>query len=425
MGEPNTTVTFAIIAGLIACSGFFSGSETALMAGSKAKLHALEKDGNKAAKRVLKLIENPDVLLSTILLGNNLVNILSSALATGLALHLYGDAGIALATLVMTIVVLVFAEILPKSIASRKPEPLAMLVSLPMSFIVKVLRPLTLILQGINYGFIRALGFKDSGETFDEHDVRGAIGMGLEHGVLDDGEQRMLDSILDLDGMTVEDVMIHRSNIDAISATASKDELIEAFSNSDFSRLPVYVDDEDNIVGVIHVREFYNALHKAEKDGETFEPSSVIKQAYFVPMTASIDDQLLEFKRLRTHLALVVDEYGDLQGLVTLEDILEEIVGDIVDEFDTHENLYKAQSDGSIVVSGTLTVRDANRELDWQLPADDAVTLAGLVIEELGRIPNVGEEVHAYGVTFRIMAKKRQAIVRMLATPNADETENE
>ncbi len=423
MSDPNVTMTFATIAGLIACSGFFSGSETALMSASKAKLHALEKDGNKAAKRVIQLTENPDVLLSTILLGNNLVNILSASLATKLALDLYGDAGIAFATMIMTVVVLIFAEILPKSIASRKAETFGMLVSIPMLFIVKTLRPMTLVLQGINFSIIRALGFKGDGDSFDERDVRGAIGMGLEHGVLDDGEQRMLDSILDLDDMVVEDVMVHRSSIDAISATCTTEELIDAFAETDYSRLPVYLDDEDNIVGVIHVREFYNALHTAQKNGTPFDPNSVMKKPYFVPMTASIDDQLLEFKRLRTHLALVVDEYGDLQGLVTLEDILEEIVGDIVDEFDTHENLYKAQSDGSFVVSGTLTVRDANRELDWELPADDAVTLAGLVIEELGRIPNVGEEVTAYGMTFRIMAKKRQAIVRMLAKVNPKEAD--
>jgi Mg2+/Co2+ transporter CorB len=424
MSDPNITMTFATIAGLIACSGFFSGSETALMSGSKAKLHALDKDGNNAARRVLKLTNNPDVLLSTILLGNNLVNILSSALATKLALDLYGDPGIAFATMVMTIIVLIFAEILPKSIASRKPEPLGMAVSIPMSILVVALRPLTLILQGINFGFIRALGFKDDGESFDEHDVRGAIGMGLEHGVLDGGEQRMLDSILDLDAMTVEDVMIHRSNIDGIEASSTVEEFTQAFSESDYSRLPVYQDDEDNIIGVIHVREFYNAMHKAQKEGTEFDPKSMMKNPYFVPMTAAIDDQLLEFKRLRTHLALVVDEYGDLQGLVTLEDILEEIVGDIVDEFDTHENLYRTQEDGSVIVAGTLTVRDANRELDWELPADDAVTLAGLVIEELGRIPNVGEEVITSGMTFRILAKKRQAIVRMLAKVNPKEADN-
>lgn len=418
MNDPETLIMLGVILLLLICSAFFSGSETALMSSSKPKLHKMEKEGNSKAKRVNKVTSKPEFLLSTILLGNNLVNIGASALATGLFIRLFGESGIAAATLVMTFLVLIFSEIIPKTIANRNPENHSMWIAIPMSFIMLILKPFTYFIQSIANLLLRLLGIKNNdGGNFDEDDVRGAIGMGLEEGVLEKGEHRMLDSVMKLDEMTVEDAMIHRRHIEMINADLSVEAIYKILSTKPVhSRLPLWRDNKDNIVGILLVKDFFKAYYNYKERNKNFDINQVMQDNYFVPENVLLSDQLIEFQSHRKHLALVVDEYGDIQGVITLEDILEEIVGEIIDEHDVIKTLHKKEKDGSFTVSGHFPVRDANREFGWNLPEnEDAVTLSGFIIEHLESIPKSGTIIDLHGIKFKILSVKNQSITKVLA----------
>ncbi|MFT7145078.1 MAG: Mg2+/Co2+ transporter CorB [Alphaproteobacteria bacterium] len=418
MNDPETLIILGFIFLLLLCSAFFSGSETALMSSSKPKLHEMEKDGNTKAARVNKLTADPEKLLSTILLGNNLVNISASALTTGLFIHLFGEGGIAAATLVMTFLVLIFSEIIPKTIASRSPVRHSMWLAFPMSILIFVLKPLTYCIQGIANFLLRLMGVKlKNCNNFDEDDVRGAIGMGLEEGVLEKGEHRMLDSVMKLDEMTVEDVMVHRRDIEMIDASVAVEELYRLLSTKPVhSRIPIWKDNKDNIIGILLIKDFFKAYYNYKECGEAFVLENVMKDNYFIPENVLLSDQLVEFQSHRKHLALVVDEYGDIQGVVTLEDILEEIVGEIIDEHDVVKITHRYEKDGSITVAGHFPVRDANREFDWHLPEnEDAVTLSGLIIDQLGRMPELNETFELNGLEFKIIGHKNQSITQLCA----------
>lgn len=418
MGDTETLIMFGIIALLLLCSAFFSGSETALMTASKPKLHKMAKEGNKKAERVNNVTQKPEKLLSTILLGNNLVNIFASALATGLFINLFGESGIATATLVMTFLVLIFAEIIPKTIASRNPERHSLWIAFPMTGLIFILRPFTKFVQTIANLILRSIGIKKDGSgNFDEDDVRGAIGMGLDEGVLEKGEHRMLDSVMKLDEMTVDDVMIHRRDIEMLDANTPIEEIYRILSTKPVhSRLPLWKDDKDNIIGILLVKDFFKAHFYMKERGKSFKLEDVMQEAYFVPESVLLNDQIVEFQTQRKHMALVVDEYGDIQGVVTLEDILEEIVGDILDEHDIVKTHYRMERDNSITVTGQFPVRDANKEFGWSLPEEeDAVTLAGFITENLERIPELGEVINLYGIQFKIIMKRKQGITKLRA----------
>ena len=423
MDSSGIYLSLAGVGILLIWSAFFSGSETALMAIRRARLHEMEKNGGKGIARVKYLIDHPETLLSTILLGNNLVNIGASALTTGLFIQLFGEIGVVYATLAMTFLVLVFAEVLPKTIANLFPERISLFISPLMSLLVIILRPATYVVRAISRGAMRLLGISAGSTTaFSEHDVRGAIGLGHQHGVLEDDEHRMLDSILDLEALTVEDIMIHRSSVTSIDITTKLEDISTALMATPHSRIPVWQDEPDNIVGILHVKDYFHAWHLAEKHGNQLKIDTILQEPYFVPETTNISQQLFEFRRLRRHLALVVDEYGDLQGLVTLEDILEEIVGEIEDEHDIISQDIQQHDDGTITLPGVFPVRDANRDLDWNLPEDeDAVTVGGLMMDTLGHIPAVGESVDIAGLTLKVKTKKRQAITSVLVTPIPEE----
>ena len=408
------------VGALMVCSAFFSSSETALMASSKPKLHTYEKQGRKAAKRVTDMLEDPETLLATLLLGNNLVNIAASALATKVMLDLFGAAGLAYATLGMTFIVLVFAEVLPKTLAARHPESMAMFYSLPLIFLIKTLKPFTKIIGYITRALMFMMGLRTRSDepNFGEEDLKGAIGLGLHHGVLEKSERRMLDSILELDVLTVEEVMTHRSQINSIDVNLQAEALFDQVSVSTHSRLPVWEDNPDNIVGIIHVKDFYRAYKECQSSRKKFDVRDIMQAPYFVPEQAIVSDQLLEFRRQRKHMGLVIDEYGDIMGIVTLEDILEEIVGEIEDEHDEIRPTYIRQKDGSVILPGSFPLRDANREFDWHLPDDEeSVTVGGLLIETAERIPEVGEKLYIEGYVFEVMAKRRQAITRVKVSP--------
>jgi Mg2+/Co2+ transporter CorB len=407
------------LGGVFACmvfSAFFSACETALMSASKPKLHALKEDGNATAKKVLTVVNQPDELLGTILLGNNLVNIGGSAITTSLFIDLFGAIGVAYATLVMTITLLIFSEVLPKTIASRMPERISLAIITPMLWLVYFSRPITRVVRFITTLSLRLLGFGNEQGRFSEHDVRGALSLGLQHGVLEAREHRMLDSILDLTELTVADIMVHRAGMLTVNADMDVDEMFNHLSALSVSRIPVWKNTPDNIIGTIHVRDFYPAKANARITGEPFNLNTVLRPPYFVPETISVDRQLLEFRKKRQHMALVVDEYGDIKGLLTLEDILEEIVGEIEDEFDSPKGqLINREATGAVVVNGSVSVRDINRELHWNLPEEDAVTLAGLLIATAGHIPTQGENVRVNGYKFQILSKHRHHIGRVRA----------
>lgn len=388
------------------------------MASSRPRLHTFEKRGKKAATRVSNMLKDPDSVLSTLLLGNTLVNIAASALATEVMLDMFGSAGIAYATVGMTIAVLIFSEVLPKSIAARIPERFAMLVSLPINGLIHVLSPVNWLIGRLTRLLMRLFGFNhQQASLFGEEDLKGAIGMGLRHGILEKPEHRMLDSILELDELTVDEVMVHRSSIESLNADLPADKMLRQISASAHSRLPIWEDNPDNIIGTIHVKDFYRAYLAAQRKKQPFDIRQAMQAPYFVPEQAIVAEQLLAFRKRRKHMGLVVDEYGDLMGIITLEDILEEIVGEIEDEHDVVRTPFVRQDDGSIILSGAFPVRDANREFDWDLPDDDAVTLSGLIIEEIQRIPVVGERIDLHGMTFEILAKRRQAMTRIHVIP--------
>ena len=419
MGDTETLLTLGFIAFLLLFSGFFSGSETALMSSSKPKLHKMAKEGNKKAERVNKVTADPERLLSTILLGNNLVNIAASALTTGIFIKLFGESGIAVATLVMTFLVLIFAEIIPKTVASRAPEKHSLWIAIPMSGLIYGLKPFTIFIQFIANSVLRLMGIKpNEAGNFDEDDVRGAIGMGLEEGVLEKGEHRMLDSVMKLDEMTAADVMIHRRDMEMLNAETPIEEIYRILSTKPVhSRLPLWKGDKDNIIGILLVKDFFKAHYFMKEQDKKFSIEGVMQEPYFVPETVLLNDQMLEFQTQRKHMAIVVDEYGDIQGVLTLEDILEEIVGDILDEHDIVKTHYRLDRDNSITVTGQFPVRDANKEFGWSLPEEeDAVTLAGFLVENLGRIPELGEIVELYGIEFKVIMKRKQGITKLRAT---------
>jgi Mg2+/Co2+ transporter CorB len=400
---------------LILCSAFFSGSETALMSSSKPKLHKLEEEGNHKAKSVSDLLNHPEGLLSTILLGNNLVNIAASGLATVAFTKLFGEAGVVYATLIMTFLVLVFAEVLPKTIASRFPEKIAMAIINIMQILTLVLKPFTKTINLITSTLMNIIGIKTAGnnEKFDENDIKGAISLGLKTGVLETGEHRMLDSIVGLDNITAEDLMQHRSSIQSIDVSWDNEKIFKELSFSSFSRIPVFEGKPDNIIGILYMKDFLPTYAQSIKEKKCFKIKDLLKDAYFIPESAIISELLLEFRKTKTHMRFVVDEYGDLQGLITLEDILEEIVGEIEDEHDLEKSEYTQMEDGSIIVSALYPIRDFNRAFDWTISDEDNVTLGGFVTSLAEKVPNIGDVFEFGNLKFEVLTKKKQALLKL------------
>lgn len=396
---------------LLLMSGFFSGSETALTAASRARMHSLEKEGKKGAQRVNKLIANQEGLIGSILLGNNLVNILATSLATSYLLKVVGQSGVAVATAVMTILVLVFSEVLPKTYALNNADKFAMTVSGPIGILVKLLRPVVRLVQLIVRGALALFGVKaetDSLAPVDE--IRGAINMHAEDGNVEVEDKHRLGGVLDLKELTVEDVMVHRKSIRMIDADLPPDDIVRQALESPHTRLPLYRGDKEEIVGILHAKDLLRAIMDADGDFSSLDVDSISRKAIFAPETTTLQDQLDRFQRDQTHFAIVVDEYGAIMGLVTLEDILEEIVGEIRDEHDLEVEGVRPQPDGSVFVDGWAPIRDLNRAMDWDLPDDEAVTVAGLVIHETQTIPDPGRRFVFHGYQFEILRKHRNQI---------------
>ncbi len=421
-------ITSGFIALLLFLSAFFSGSETALTAASRGKLRAQADKGNSGAKRALEVTEDPERLIGAVLLGNNLVNILAASLATALFTRLFGDSGVALATLVMTLLVLVFAEVLPKTYAITDPESAAARVSPIIQMVVMLFSPIVAAIRWFVRQVLRLFGVQidaDSQMLAVREEIAGAISLGHSEGIVQKEDRDRILGALDLGDRTVEEIMLHRSNIEMIDVSDDPQAVLAQCLDSAHTRLPLYRDDPENIIGVIHAKDLLRAMYKRMRvkdasfaDLQGFDVMDVAKKPYFVPETTTLDDQMREFLRRHAHFALVVDEYGALQGLITLEDILEEIVGEITDEFDRDdEPTIGAAEDGHFVIEGAMTIRDLNRATDWALPDEEAHTVAGLVIHEAQMIPTTGQVFSFHGFRFEVLERQDNRIMKLKIRP--------
>ncbi|MDQ2088813.1 HlyC/CorC family transporter [Marimonas arenosa] len=421
-------ITSGAILFLLILSGFFSGSETALTAASRGKLRTRADKGERGAARALKITEDNERLIGSVLLGNNLVNILAASLATALFSRLFGESGVALATLVMTFLVLIFAEVLPKTYAITNAEAAAALVSRPIQLVVLLFAPVVSAVRWFVRGMLRVFGVQtdpDSHILAVREEIAGALQLGHSEGVVQKEDRDRILGALDLSERTVEEIMLHRSGIEMLDADTDPEAILSQCLESSHTRLPVFRDDPDNIIGVVHAKDLLRAMHKLmfgpapSPNGLTdFKIADVAMKPYFVPETTTLDDQMRQFLRRRTHFALVVDEYGSLQGLITLEDILEEIVGEITDEFDPDaEHPVRKTEDGHFIVDGAMTIRDLNRATDWALSDEHANTVAGLVIHEAQMIPTAGQVFSFHGFRFEVLSRKDNRIARLKIRP--------
>ncbi|MEN0087456.1 MAG: HlyC/CorC family transporter [Pseudomonadota bacterium] len=406
----------AAILVLICTSGFFSGSETALTAASRGKMHALAKSGDARARIVQNLIERKDRLIATLLLANNLVNILASALATSLFLTLFGDAGVVYATIVMTIIVVVFAEVLPKSWALADPDGFARRVSPLVAPLVVILRPFVGAINFICRRLLRMLGF-DPDQTDammgGRDELRGAVEVMHMDGAVVKDERDRLGGLLDLRELEVSDVMVHRTSMMSLDADLPNDELVAQILDAPFTRIPLWRGSTENIVGIIHAKDLLRALARSGNQPADLDLMDIAAEPWFVPDSTTLEDQLNAFLRRKAHQAIVVDEYGETEGLVTLEDIIEEIVGDISDEHDLEMSGVKQDADGSVLVEGSVPIRDLNRAMDWSLPDDEATTVAGLLIHEAQMIPEEKQVFTFHGKRFSVLRRERNRITKL------------
>ena len=386
MSEIPLGYLFSSLAFLILLSAFFSSSETSMMSLNRYRLRHLVKQKHRGAMRASKLLDRPDRLIGVILIGNNFVNILASAIATMIALRMMGDAGVAVATGMLTLVILIFAEVTPKTVAALKPEQVAFPASLILSPLLKILYPFVWMVNTVCNGLLRMLGFNAAAKVSDHLSSEELRTIVHEAGALIPGRnQSMLLSILDLDTVTVEDIMIPRSEIFGIDIDDNIGSILNIISQSPHTRLPLYQEELNNVVGIIHVRQILPLMYAENPSKEEF--LALAREPYFVPESTPLNTQLLNFQKRKYWVALVVDEYGDIQGLTTLEDILEEIVGDMAEEQDLENEDIHPQEDGSFFIDGTTTVRDINKTLTWTLPIDGPKTLNGLITERLEEIP--------------------------------------
>ncbi len=414
-----TIAALIVVASLIA-SAFFSGAETALTAASRVRMLALEKSGNKRATSVAKLIAQRGRLIGAMLLGGQLVTIAASSFTTNVLVGVVGDRGVVYATAIMTVLIVVFSEVLPKTIAIAYPDRVSLAIAPLVSFFVAIFSPIVATIET----FVRALlslGGLRIGERASmlsgHEELMSAVELLHREGGVARDERDMFGGLIELSELEVSDVMIHRTNMRAIDADLPPMELVREVLASPYTRMPLWRGDPDNIIGVLHAKDLLRALAAAGGDASKLKIDDIALEAWFVPDTTSVRDQLQAFLRRKTHFALVVDEYGVVLGLVTLEDILEEIVGDIRDEHDVAIQGVRPQPDGSVIVDGSAPVRDLNRTMDWSLPDDEATTIAGLVIHEARTIPEPKQVFTFHGFRFEVLRKNRNRITALRVAP--------
>jgi Mg2+/Co2+ transporter CorB len=413
-------ISLIVVVACLLFSAFFSASETALTASSRARLTRLEKQGNPKAGIVRRLLEFRERMIGAMLVGNNIANIGASALTTGLLLAWFGDVGVLYATIVMSVVVIVFAEVMPKTAAIVAPERLAIWLARPASAAVTVLSPIVFAIEKIVRMLLRPLGIRvgeDQAVLSAHEELRGTVDLMHREGGVEKLDRDMFGGVLDLRELEVSDVMVHRTKMITINADEPAGDVVNAVIASPVTRLPMWRGQPENIVGVLHVKDLLRALHAVDGDPAKVDIAALMSPPWFVPDTRPVSEQLKAFRRRKTPFALVVDEYGEVEGLVTLEDILEEIVGDITDEHDVAMPGVRRQPDGSVNVDGGVPIRDLNRVMDWNLPDEEATTVAGLVIHEARSIPEPGQSFTFHGFRFRVLRRSRNRITALRIQP--------
>jgi Mg2+/Co2+ transporter CorB len=413
-------ITFFVVIVLLAASGFFALSETALTGASRASMLRLSKQGNREADVVSSLFNMRERLIGALLLGNNIANIGASALATGIMTAWFGDVGVLYATGVMTVLVVIFAEVLPKTIAINAPDRVSLVVARPMRVTMFLLGPLLAVIEAVVRVLMRLIGFKVGANQpilSPIERLRGAVDLLHHEGKVEKQDRDMFGGLLDLRELQVSDVMVHRTEMVMANADLPPEELVREVLASEYTRIPLWRETPENIIGVLHAKDLLRAIRASEGDMSKIDVSSIALPPWFVPEMRSVSEQLKAFRRRKTHFALVVDEYGEVEGIVTLEDILEEIVGDISDEQDVQVAGVRLQPDGSVVVDGSVPIRDLNRAMDWGLPDEEATTVAGLVIHEARSIPERGQSFTFHGFRFRVLRRERNRITALRIVP--------
>jgi len=410
---------------LLGCSAFFAGSETALTAASRARMYALSAQGDRKAARVERLQEHMERVIATMLLGNTFVNNAAAAITTVLFTQYVEGVGGAvplLAAVCITAVIFIFSEVLPKTYAINNAERMSLAVGAVVSVLIKITYPVTHVTQIIINGVLGLFGVKverEPGAQESIEELRGAIDLHSESAEEIREAGAMLHSILDLDEVPVSDIMIHRRNMTMIDVDLPPEEIVRQVLDSQHTRIPLWRNEPDNIVGVLHAKGLLRALHTNDWKLQGIDVVKLSAKPWFIPDGTTLLKQLEAFKRRREHFAIVVDEYGALMGVVTLEDILEEIVGDIADEHDMKVEGVVQEEEGSFIADGSVTLRDINRELDWNLPDDRASTLAGLILHEARQIPLQGQVFTFYNLRFEILERQRNQIRKIRVTPLA------
>jgi Mg2+/Co2+ transporter CorB len=416
----EVSVILAAIVVLLMLSAFFNASETALTAASRARMHALEQEGNSKARLVNRLLRQPAKMIGAVLLGNTLVDVLAASLASGVAVVMVGPAGVAYATAIVTLLIVIFSAVLPKTYALAFADSVALFIAPIMRVMIALLSPMTAAIQFIVRLILTMTPTKrdDAANILAAHEeIRGTIQLQTIGGAVAKGDAAMLGGVLDLRSLQVLDIMVHRTKMQTIDIDDPPDKVVDEVLKSQHTRIPLWKDEAENIVGVVHSKDLLVGLAHVGWDVSKLDIPGLAAPPWFVPDTTSVTDQLNEFLKRKAQLALVVDEYGEVQGLITLEDILEEIVGQIADEHDAQDVAIRVQADGSVNVDGTVAVRDLNRQMDWSLPDEEATTIAGLVIHEAQTIPEPGQAFTFYGYRFEILRKSRNKITAIRVRP--------
>ena len=415
-------LTFSVVVVCLLVSAFFAASETALTGVSRASMLRLSKQGNADASIVSSLSEMRERLIGALLLGNNIANIGASALATGIFTAWFGEVGVLYATAFMTVLVVIFAEVLPKTIAINAPDRVALAVARPTKVMLRLLGPLVTVVEAVVRLLLRLFGATSHHNQpilspFER--LRGTVDLLHHEGKVEKQDRDMLGGLLDLSELQVSDVMVHRTEMVMINVDLPAEELVREVLATEFTRIPLWREKPENIIGVLHAKDLLRAIRASEGETSKIDVTTIMLPPWFVPEMRPVSEQLKAFRRRKTHFALVVDEYGEVEGMVTLEDILEEIVGDISDEHDVVVAGVRAQPDGSVVVDGSVPIRDLNRAMDWHLPDEEATTVAGLVIHEARSIPDRGQSFTFHGFRFRVLRRERNRItaLRIVAVP--------
>jgi Mg2+/Co2+ transporter CorB len=409
---------------LLIFSAFFSAAETSLTAVSRGRMHQFEQDGSRAARRVNRLMANREGMIGAVLLGNTFINILASSLTTSLLEDHLGKHAVAVTTIMMTVVILVFVEVLPKTLAIARTDSVALALALPLQWVVSVLGPITGAVQWLVWRVLWLVGVQpgqhEEGTEAAHEEIRGQVSLHHQEGNVEREHRDMIGGILDLRELKVGDVMMHRKQMTSIDAARPAREIVKSVTESEHTRVPLWRDDPDNIIGVLNTKHLAHALVEHRGKLEAIDIEALTTAPWFVPDTTTLEEQLAAFRERRSHFALVVDEYGTLQGLVTLEDILAEVFGEIPDDHQRSSRPdVRRRPDGSYLVDGSVPVRELNRAYEWNLPDDGATTIAGLVIQEAGTIPEAGQRFGFFGFTFEILRRQRNQITALKVSPSS------